>query len=132
MGKSRRLDPCPCSPFKDISNRNGRSKHITRLDDAVRIFIVWPECDDRTSDPRTQVTKTEVQRSRAGMERRIKGAGGWRLFCPGAKRTPEQSPLCSGVGRHELPASCSQTLEPNFLWCFVVLSGTFRSVLNIF
>ena len=26
----------------------------------------------------------------------------------------------------------SQTLEPNFLWCFVVLSGTFRSVLNIF
>lgn len=30
------------------------------------------------------------------------------------------------------PVSDAQTLEPNFLWQFVVLSGTFHSVLNIF
>lgn len=37
-----------------------------------------------------------------------------------------------GVVRLELTASSSQTVELNFLRQFVVLSGTFRSVSNIF
>ena len=36
------------------------------------------------------------------------------------------------VERFERSAPWSQTLEPNFLWWFVVLSSIFRSVSNIF
>ena len=44
-----------------------------------------------------RITQIEAQRSGFNLERRSKGAGGWRSFLQ--KRTPEQSVLCSDVVR---------------------------------
>ena len=40
-----------------------------------------------------------TQRSGCDLERRSKGASGWRLFCRRHKKTSEQSGLCSDMVR---------------------------------